>query len=171
MRERSVLSANQKFRKATTKLQRLASLMSEEGMPVFLERMAFIDQLISHWEKKQVCTLVETVMNHTDNTTIDGEVIASCPMFPELIHEVTEEETSQEPGFVDELPMNEVQLPVDEVQLPDDEVQLPDNEVKAHQSTRGSVTETGDPSMNSIDLSNVLLPVKARDQREAKRCS
>ena len=92
IRERSVLSANQKFRKATTKLQRLASLMSEEGMPVFLERMAFIDQLIYHWEKKQTCTLVETVMNHSDNTAIDGEVRAGCPMFPELIHEVTEEE-------------------------------------------------------------------------------
>ena len=51
IRERSVLTANQKFRKATTKLQRLASLMSDEGMPVFLERIALIDQFIFHWEK------------------------------------------------------------------------------------------------------------------------
>ena len=49
-----------------------------------------------------------------------------------------------------QLPDDEVQLPVDEVHLADDEIQLPDNKAQAHQSTRGSVTETSDPSTSSI---------------------
>ena len=55
-------------------------------------------------------------MNHTDNTGINGEVIASCPMFPEQLHEVIEEKTSEEPGVVGEMPTDDVQLPTDEVQ-------------------------------------------------------
>ena len=140
IKERSVLTANQKFRKATTKLQRLDTLMSEEGMLVFLERMEFIDQLISHWEQNKTCTLLETVTmhNYTDNA-IDGEVIA---MFPELRQEATEEETSQDPGIIET------------------------SQESTTETSQESVTETGEPS--TIDFSNVLLPVKARTRGRPK---
>ena len=156
IRERAVLTANQKYRKATTKLQRLASLMSEEGMPVFLERMEFIDQLISHWEQKQSCTLLETVtlQNDTDNA-IDGEVIASCPMFPELPQEATEEETSQDQGIIEE-PHQGYQESATETSQGD-----------VNETSQGDVNETNaEPS--TIDFSNVHLPVKARTRGRPK---
>ena len=37
-----------------------------------------------------------TMQNDNDNNATDGKVIASCPMFPQLPQEATEEETSQD---------------------------------------------------------------------------
>ena len=45
------MTTHQKFRKATEKLQKIASLMAEEGMSVYRERIDMIDQLMGFWHE------------------------------------------------------------------------------------------------------------------------
>ena len=72
-RQPSTLTTNQKFRKATGKLQKLASLIAQEGMSVYREQMAVIDQLIDFWQEGKRCTLVETVELQVDDSD-EGDV-------------------------------------------------------------------------------------------------
>ena len=94
VRERTVLTANQKFRKASVKLQKLASVMSNNGMDSFMHKMSFIDELLSFWEADKTCTLVETITVEEHNSTTH-EVIASGDMEPaEAVDNTTEQITS-----------------------------------------------------------------------------
>ena len=73
VRQPSTLTTIQKFRKGTGKLQKLASLIAQEGMSVYREQMAVIDQLIDFWQEGKRCTLVETVELQVDDSD-EGDV-------------------------------------------------------------------------------------------------
>ena len=83
-KHQTVLSGNQKFRKASTKLQKLASLMAEVGMAEFNEKMECIDQLIHFWESHKKLTLVETTEVGDPHETTETATIADTEEMPEL---------------------------------------------------------------------------------------
>ena len=69
------MSCNEKFRKASSKLQEVAAILAEQGMNSFNEKMAFIDELIPTGSSNKTCTLVETLtlendISHNDRAEI-----------------------------------------------------------------------------------------------------
>ena len=138
--EKTVLTSNRKFRKATTKMQRLAGLMSEGGMPQFRQRMDLIDTLILMWEEQKTCTLVETVGIDARGKLHDGfEVLATY-----------DEQTTQKETIEDVQEIEDV--------LPQKILQ------KYHKKFYKLCKKTQykwNPQYKVIDLSQVSLPVKS----------
>ena len=77
-KNRRIMSSNEKFRKASSKLQKVATILAEQGMSSFKEKMAFIDELIHMWSSNKTCTLVETLTLEKDMPLGDtAEILAT----------------------------------------------------------------------------------------------
>ena len=175
-KKQSVLSADQKFKRASKKVQKLAGLVANVGMLEFNEKMGIIDQLIDFWENKKIVTLVETVEIEPIKAHIpvdEEHVEVHIPVDEERVeaHIPVDEEGVEAHIPVDEEGV-EAHIPVDEEQVqaptpvqPLDEepiqplipdVQHPEEFMEAHISDEDE------------DFANLMLPPKPRQRGRPK---
>ena len=143
VRQPSTMTTNQKFRKATGKLQKLAGLLAQEGMSVYRERMDIIDQLIDFWQEGKKCTLVETVELQVDD--LDEGIIAQGT------EDVQDEVVDTNAG----------EIIVGDMEDTNDAVEVQDN-------VNQDVSENHDDTNHDIDLSTVQLPPMGRRRGRPK---
>ncbi|KAL8623834.1 hypothetical protein ACOMHN_058864 [Nucella lapillus] len=157
-----ILSQVEKFRRATVVTQKLASLMSDCGMPDYTQQMQGLQQLLTIWEAGNTAAVVEVVSTPTIGTTeiipsTSAEIIpsTSAEIIPstsaEIIPSTSAETTPHTDGLSSLPPMT---LPA----LTDlsDIIKEADTDAVVAESAITSDTNTN--STDSTSLDGVVLP-------------
>ena len=116
-RRKKILTGNEKFKLASKKLQKFATLLAETGMDEFDRKMKFLDGVLMNWEEDKECQLVNNEPATVgDDTTIQDDLGCEPLNQDEEVAEIHDDDQTESHQILD--PPQETSINLEQVVLP-----------------------------------------------------
>ena len=116
-RRKKILTGNEKFKFASKKLQKFATLLAETGMDEFDRKMKFLDGVLMNWEEDKECQLVTNEPATVgDDTTIQDDLGCEPLNQDEEVAEIHDDDQTESHQILD--PPQETSINLEQVVLP-----------------------------------------------------